>query len=200
LQEALGSKAFNSNGDAAATLTNYRGALARALKGSDYGIDPQAQAALEAVQSDLQRSTISNSIRAAGGSDTAYNQGAGASFLKALGAGGDGNGKAALAAAATLAATGSPKAAGAAAFGSKKASGWVTNRVSSALGDLLLDPQKLAEALTGYSAQPVAATSPAGLRRLNGPTLAAALMAARNQGQAPQIVAPNGQQAEAYQR
>lgn len=50
----------------------YATALAHALKNQEFGIDPSAQTALENVGRDLQRGTISNSIRSPG-SDTAYN-------------------------------------------------------------------------------------------------------------------------------
>lgn len=62
----------NSAGDAQVTLPAVRSALARALKNSPYELDPQTQAALEGVQADLQRSSISNSVRTPG-SDTSFN-------------------------------------------------------------------------------------------------------------------------------
>ena len=201
LKEALSAKPMDSNGNPLATLTNYNAALGKALRGSDYAIDPQAQAALEAVGSDLQRATISNSVKSAGDSGTAYNQGAGAAFLRALGAGGDANGKAAVAGAAMLAATGSAKTAGAAVFGTKKASEFVANRVANSLGELLLDPQKLAEALGGGT-QALTTTAPSAFGRLTGrltPAAKTALIAQVLQRQAPQVVGPNAQQAEAYQ-
>ena len=50
----------------------YATALSRALRNQEYGIDPTAQTALENVGRDLQRATISNSLKSPG-SDTAYN-------------------------------------------------------------------------------------------------------------------------------
>ena len=62
----------NSSGTAQVTLPGYSAALAKALKNSPYGIDPEAQKTFQAVQQDLQRESISNSLRSPG-SDTAYN-------------------------------------------------------------------------------------------------------------------------------
>ena len=153
LAEQLGSKAVDASGTPLLTLGTYSGKLAAALRNTPYAIDPQAQAALEGVQADLQRATASSSVRASG-SDTAYNTGAGTTFLKALGAGGDSNMKSALAAGGTLAVTGSPKLAGGAAFGTKKVTDFISNRVADSLGDLMLDPQALAAALTSARVPP----------------------------------------------
>jgi len=198
LEGKLLANALNSSGDPAATLPGYRSALAKALRETDYPIDPQAQKALEAVQSDLQRATISSSVRAPG-SDTAYNAGAGTAFLRALGAGPEGNGKAAAAAAATLATTGSPKLAGGAAFGTKKAGDFIANRVGNALGDLMLDPQKLAQALM-VGAQPLEQAAPTAFGQLGGRlTFAArnALISDLLKRQAPQVVSADAQPAYA---
>jgi hypothetical protein len=54
------------------TLPAFKSALAQALKGQDHGIDAQAQAALENITKDLQRSSVSGALRSPG-SDTAYN-------------------------------------------------------------------------------------------------------------------------------
>ena len=190
LQSKLLSGGLNSAGDAQASLPGYRSALAAALRRSDYGIDPQAQAALEGVQSDLQRATISNSVRM-GGSDTAYNQGTGSSFLKALGTGGgDETGKMVTAGAAVGAMTGSPQAAAGAAFAAKKAGGFVTNRVGSSLGDLLMNPQKLADALTA-AGKPQSTTVPSLLNGFSGrltPAMMAALALELQKQQTPAVV------------
>lgn len=189
LQQTLQNKALNSNGDAAATFTNYQSALAKALRQSDFPIDPKAQAALEAVQSDLQRSTISGSIRAPG-SDTAYNSGAGKAFLKALGVDTGGNVIPTAAGAAVGAATGSVNAGIAAGFGTKKASGFMANRVGNAMGDLFLDPKRLAAELQAMS-QPTAAGMPALPPRLAGkltPAAAQALLLELQKQQTPSVV------------
>jgi hypothetical protein len=200
LQAKLLAGGLNSAGDAATALPGYRSALAQALRNSDYAIDPQAQAALEGVQSDLQRATISNSIKS-GGSDTAYNEGAGKEFLRALGAASGSNVPAALAGGTAFAATGSATAGAGAAMGAKKAGGWVTGRVGDALGDLLLDPQKLADALNA-SAKPAAAAAPTTFDRLleqMSPRAKALAISQLLQQQAPQVVAPDPQRQQAYQ-
>lgn len=199
LQQTLQNKALNSAGDPSATLTNYRSALAKALNGSDYAIDPEAQKALEAVQSDLQRSTISNSIRSPG-SDTAYNAGAGKSFLKAMGAdAGSDLGPIAVGTAAT-AMTGSPGAGFAAGMGAKKAGGFITNRVANQLSDMMLDPQKLAAALQ-FAGKPQSAAVPALLSGFNGrltPAMAAAIALELQKQNAPGVV--RNAQESAYQQ
>jgi hypothetical protein len=199
LQQTLQNKALNSAGDPTATLTNYRSALAKALNGSDYAIDPQAQKALEAVQADLQRSTISNSIRAPG-SDTAYNAGAGKSFLKAMGADTGTNIGPIAAGVATTALTGSPGAGFAAGVGVKKAGGFVANRVSDQLSELMLDPQKLAAALQ-FAGKPQSTAVPALLSGFNGrltPAMAAAIALELQKQNAPGVV--RNAQERAYQQ
>lgn len=68
---AGGGRGANSAGDAQATLTGYRTALAKALKGP-YALDDQTRSTLEAIQSDLQRASVSNSTTKSG-SDTSFN-------------------------------------------------------------------------------------------------------------------------------
>lgn len=65
-------RSLDSSGTPAVTLSRYSTELAKALKNSPHGIDPAAQKTLEAVQADLQRASISNSLKSAG-SDTKYN-------------------------------------------------------------------------------------------------------------------------------
>ena len=154
LADGLGAKAVDANQLPQITLSGYTSKLAQALRNSQYEIDPLAQAALDGVQSDLQRATVSNSIRT-GGSDTAYNSQAGRAFLGALGAKSEpGLGTMAAAGGGTLLATGSPKAAGAIAFGVKHASDFATKRVQTALAQLLLDPNALADSLQSATAIP----------------------------------------------
>jgi hypothetical protein len=68
---ASDSRSANSSGAPQVTLTRYAAALKKALN-SPYGVDPEAQKTLEAIQSDLQRESISSGLRSSG-SDTAYN-------------------------------------------------------------------------------------------------------------------------------
>lgn len=91
----------NSAGDAQATLSSYRSALAKAL-GGPYELDPATRSGLEAIQADLQRQSISGSIRAPG-SDTSFNlQAPGWLAGKLYGADMQGSGKAAQALGAVL--------------------------------------------------------------------------------------------------
>jgi len=73
LQDKLTSGSLNSAGDPNIVFQNYRSTLAKALKNAEYGINPDAQKTLQNIQNDLQRGTISNSLRFPG-SDTNYNQ------------------------------------------------------------------------------------------------------------------------------
>lgn len=174
LQEKLGAAAMNGAGDPTVGFTAYRNALASALKGSKYGIDDQSLGLLRGVQDDLQRATISNSMRTPG-SDTAFNQGAGRQFLKALGvnAGGDMPiGKMATVGGAATAATGSPTTGAAVAMGVKKLADISTNRVRGALGDLMTDPKKLADALDGLTPQQRASVLKTLSGQLPGPAAA----------------------------
>jgi hypothetical protein len=69
--DALASRAAGSSGTPNLSLTGFNSQLRKAL-GRPYGIAPVAESALRGVQADLQRSTISNSLRVPG-SDTSYN-------------------------------------------------------------------------------------------------------------------------------
>lgn len=67
----LGNRAPNAAGAPQLTLTGLSGQVKRALD-TPYGIAPEAESALKGVQTDLQRASISNSLRVPG-SDTSYN-------------------------------------------------------------------------------------------------------------------------------
>lgn len=67
----LGMRAAGAGGAAQITLPGISGALKKATSGP-YGIAPDAQAALESIQADIQRASISNSVKSSG-SDTSYN-------------------------------------------------------------------------------------------------------------------------------
>ena len=71
LYSNLANSSLNAGADPQVRFANYNSQLAKALKGP-YGIDPAAKATLEGVQNDLQRATISNSLKSPG-SDTSYN-------------------------------------------------------------------------------------------------------------------------------
>jgi hypothetical protein len=140
--------ALDAGGNSFLALTKYNSLLAKALKG-EYGIDPSAEKALRAVQSDLQRETISNSIKS-GGSDTAYNLGADTWLNRQIMGGGlegqQGHLPAAIAALAG-GATGGPMGAAAAAGGMKGASKIASNRLVNAWSDAMMNPEVMAENL-----------------------------------------------------
>lgn len=142
----------DSSGNPILSLSNYNGLLKRALSG-DYPVSKEAKTALENIQSDLQRASISNSIRQPG-SDTLYNASANGILAKLM----YGNGF-----------TGGvvPKVAGAVAGGAvggllghpllgigvgstaaSKAAGIAGDRYSKALGGLLMNPEEAMMAST----------------------------------------------------
>ncbi|MCA8433854.1 hypothetical protein [Burkholderia seminalis] len=72
IANGLGTRAMNAGQVPQIQLMPYRSALRQAMNGAPYGIDANAMNALQGIGQDLQRATVSNSIRAPG-SDTAYN-------------------------------------------------------------------------------------------------------------------------------
>lgn len=148
LYGGLSNGTMNAAGDISPMLSQYRTQLAKALKGSPYGMEPEAQKSLEAIQADLQRETISNSIKSSG-SDTAFNLQApnwlagqlygkamdGKSMLGRIGAGVGGF------------MTGGPMGAAGGALGAQKAGEFVGNRVNAEFQKAMLDPQYFAKLL-----------------------------------------------------
>lgn len=65
-------RSLNANGMPEITASGYSSALNKAKRGLDFGMHPSQEVALESIAKDLQRGTISNSIKTSG-SDTAYN-------------------------------------------------------------------------------------------------------------------------------
>lgn len=161
----------NVSNDVAPMLSQYRTQLAKALKNSKYGMEPEAQKTLENIQQDMQREAISNSIRSAG-SDTAFNMQA-PNWLsgKLLGQGMDGKstgGRALGALGGFL--TGGPMGAVGGHVVAEKAGSFVGNRVNSEFQKAMLDPQYfaklLAEALERQksASAPLQQYAPAGAR------------------------------------
>lgn len=72
ISNALGTRAMGTDGTPQIQLSPYRTALVQALKNQKYGIEENALKSLQGIGQDLQRATISNSLRSPG-SDTAYN-------------------------------------------------------------------------------------------------------------------------------
>lgn len=151
------SRSANSAGDPQVTLSRIGSALSRATKNSPYALDPATQAGLEAIQSDLQRASISNSIKSSG-SDTSFNlQAPGWLAGKLYGSNMTGSAKGAKALAAALGGvggmiTGGPMgAAGGATAGAaiaNKASTMGQERVAAMLARALSEPDYAADLLT----------------------------------------------------
>lgn len=72
IANGLGTRAMNAGGVPEIGLMPFRSALTSAMKNSPYGIDANALNTLQGIGQDLQRATVSNSIKSPG-SDTAYN-------------------------------------------------------------------------------------------------------------------------------
>lgn len=154
----LGNRGANSAGAAQLSLTGINGQLAK-TQNARYGLQPEAQAALNGVQADLQRASISNSVRSPG-SDTSYNLQAPNWLAKTLYGSEFQGGKALPTAAAALSGWlgmthgGAPAAATAAftgAMAGKKVSDFASQRVNNLLAEALLNPQ-----LAAQLAQPAA--------------------------------------------
>jgi hypothetical protein len=153
IANGLGTRAMNAGQVPQIQMMPYRSALTKAMNGAQFGIDPAALNTLQGIGQDLQRATVSNSIRSPG-SDTAYNITANGWLPRRLygsnfqgGAIGRVLGSAAQAAgAAGGAAMFGPAGAG---VGSALGSGvggllngsFVGARLNNQLGDMLLNPQ-----------------------------------------------------------
>lgn len=140
----LGTRAMGANGVADIQLMPYRSALTQALNGQKFGIDPQALSSLQGIGQDLQRATISNSLRSPG-SDTAYNISASGWLPRQIygqnfeGAGNAARGIAALGALAH----GNPTLAAGVMLGGKKLGAMAGDRLNAQLAQLMLNPQQL---------------------------------------------------------
>lgn len=155
-------RALNAGGSPQLNLAKYNTELGKALNGK-YPVSPAAQTALTAVQKDLQRATISNSVRTPG-SDTAYNLQAPGWLAKQLYGenfeGGSNATKAIFTAVGAglghLISPGEMAVAGAgggAGLGASMKLGQVVgNKANAKLAEALLNPQKAAEILKKYPA------------------------------------------------
>lgn len=141
IANGLGTRAMNAGGAPEIQMMPFRSALQSAMKNSPYGINAGAHATLQGIGQDLQRATVSNSIRSPG-SDTAYNLAANGWLAKQLYGptfGGAGNlGKAAGALGA--AALGHPMIGLGILGGGNKIGQMVGSRLQGRLSDLLLNP------------------------------------------------------------
>ena len=143
IANSLGTRAMGPNGVPQIQMMPYRSALTSAMKGAEYGIDPQALTSLQGIGQDLQRATVSNSLRSPG-SDTAYNIAANGWLGRQLygqnfeGSSNTARGVGALGALVT----GHPMVAGGILAGGKKLGTMAADRLNSSLGELLLNPEK----------------------------------------------------------
>jgi hypothetical protein len=141
IANGLGTRAMNSGGVPEIQMMPFRSALQSAMKNSPYGIDANALQQLQGIGQDLQRVTVSNSIRSPG-SDTAYNLAANGWLAKQLygptfgGAGNAGKAIGALGAAAL----GHPMVGLGIMGGGNKIGQMVGSRLQDRLSGLLLNP------------------------------------------------------------
>jgi hypothetical protein len=164
MAERLGGmgRALNTSGAPLITAPGYATALSQALRSQEFGIDPAAQGALENIGRDLQRSTVSNSLRAPG-SDTAYNLAAQGWLGRQLyGPTFGGAGKAAKAVGAGAALlTGHPLVAGSIIAGADRIGKFAGDRLNTQLSNFLLDPNALLPYLDAQTASTRNATQQA---------------------------------------
>lgn len=154
LHGGLAEGTLNAAGDISPALSQFRSNYAKALKDSKYGIDPGAQRTLDAIQSDLQRETISNSIKSSG-SDTFFNaQSPNWLASKLYGENLDGKsmvGKGLGALTGLL--TGGPMGAAGGYVAGQKLGAFAGDRVNTALQDAMLDPKLFAKLLAEAAAR-----------------------------------------------
>lgn len=154
LHGALANGTLNAAGDVSPALSQFRAKYAKALKDSKYGIDPEAQKALDAIQADLQRETISNSIKSSG-SDTYFNaQSPNWLASKLYGENLDGKsmvGKGLGALTGLL--TGGPMGAAGGYVAGQKLGAFAGDRVNTALQDAMLNPELFAKLLKEAAAR-----------------------------------------------
>lgn len=144
IANSLGTRAMGPTGIPQLQLNPYRTALTQAMKGQPYGIDADALASLRGIGQDLQRATISNSLRSPG-SDTAYNISANGWLAKQLYGpdfGGASNVARGVGYIGALA-TGHPMVAGGILMGGKNLGRMAGDRLNAALGQLMLNPEQL---------------------------------------------------------
>ncbi len=168
IANGLGTRSMNAGQVPQIQLMPYRSAFTQAMNGAPHGSDANATNTLQGIGQDLQRATVSNSIRSPG-SDTAYNLAANGWLARQLygrnfqgGAVGRVLGSAAQAAgAAGGAALFGPAGAG---VGSALGSGVgsmlngsrVGNRLNEQLADMLINPQGFLPYLDARAAGPAA--------------------------------------------
>jgi len=141
----VGNRGANASGAPQLSLNGFNAQLKKTLD-RQYGVSPNAEAALNGIQSDLQRETISNSIRQPG-SDTTYNLQApgwlaGQLYGKEFGGS---SGLANVAGGLLGLSTGGPMGAVGGYTASKALASLGAKRVNGLLSDAMLDPLKAAD-------------------------------------------------------
>lgn len=165
IANGLGTRAMNPGGAPEIQMMPFRSALTKAMGSGDaakYGIDADALNSLQGIGQDLQRATISNSLRSPG-SDTAYNLAAQGWLARQLYGptfgGSSGIGKGIAAGGALL--TGHPIAAAAILGGAKKIGQMAGTPLQAELSNFLLNPDALLPYLDARAAGPVNGTQQA---------------------------------------
>jgi hypothetical protein len=158
IANGLGTRAMNAGGVPEIQLMPFRSALTSAMKNAPYGIDANALQSLQGIGQDLQRATVSNSIKSPG-SDTAYNLAANGWLARQLYGptfGGAGNiGKAVGAIGAT--ALGHPMVGLGILGGGNKIGQMVGNRLQDRLTGLLMNPNDILPFLDARATPPAQA-------------------------------------------
>ena len=161
IANGLGTRAMNAGGAPEIQMMPFRAALTKAMNSGDaakYGIDANALNTLQGIGQDLQRATVSNSVRQPG-SDTAYNLAANGWLARQLYGptfGGAGNiGKAVGALGAT--ALGHPMVGLGILGGANRLGQMVGNRLQGHLAGLLTDPNAILPYLDARAAAPAQA-------------------------------------------
>jgi hypothetical protein len=148
----LGNRGANASGAPQLTLSGINSQTKRALE-RPYGISPEAEATLSGMQSDLQRASISNSVRSPG-SDTAYNLQAPGWLGRAMYGSNFQGGKVLPAVGAAVGGAvglktggfyGAGTGAAAGAMAGKKLADFASKRVNDVLAQALLNPQLAGE-------------------------------------------------------
>lgn len=175
IANGLGTRSMNAGGAPEIQLMPFRSALTSAMKNAPYGIDANALQSLQGIGQDLQRATVSNSIRSPG-SDTAYNLAANGWLARQLygptfgGAGTAGKAIGALGATAL----GHPMVGLGILGGANKVGQMVGGRLQDRLSGLLMDPNSILpylDARAAASAQQVPGPLMQGLLNYGRPSV-----------------------------
>jgi len=147
----LSQGALDASGNPIITLPGYRTAFGQASKNAEFGISPDAAQSLGNIGADLQRASISNSVRAPG-SDTNYNLNANGWLANAIyGNNFQGAGKGAQVAAAGIGSLIPGVGTLGGWLGAKQLGAGVGTKLNAKLTGLLLNPGAMADSLDSLS-------------------------------------------------